>query len=324
MAKFCGACGQQLSDASAFCIHCGTPTQTASVASAPTPHAPTPSAAPTQPAYSQVNVPGQPAYTPVSTPPPAQYAPVNPTAGAPSQYPPAPAAKSSGLGLKIVLVILVVLFMGGLLAVGGLLYVGHRVATKIKAAAAENGLSLTSDESATKPFRGDPCALLSKDDVSAAIGVQIVATHSTGDGCEYLAQGTSADMTARHMSAMMKTKGADDPTQDTIHKLAGGLFSAQQSESKEQTQDANGNTPVFAFSVDPNSARAQMQLNQKVLGSLGPQSPKIEGIGDEAFDSAGSMMMVRKGDKLIRIMYMMCPCSTDEVKPLARKLADAV
>src|ERR1700730_5994304 len=81
MAKFCGACGQQLSDASAFCIHCGTPTQTDSVASAPTPHAPTPSAAPTQPAYSQVNVPGQPAYTPVSTPPPAQYAPVNPTAG---------------------------------------------------------------------------------------------------------------------------------------------------------------------------------------------------------------------------------------------------
>jgi hypothetical protein len=34
--------------------------------------------------------------------------------------------------------------------------------------------------------------------------------------------------------------------------------------------------------------------------------------------------MVRKGDTLIRIMYMTCPCNTEAVKPLARKLADAL
>jgi hypothetical protein len=33
------------------------------------------------------------------------------------------------------------------------------------------------------------------------------------------------------------------------------------------------------------------------------------------------MIMVRKGDKLIRIMYMSCPCNTDAVKPLAKQLA---
>jgi len=32
--------------------------------------------------------------------------------------------------------------------------------------------------------------------------------------------------------------------------------------------------------------------------------------------------MVRKGDKLVRITYIMCPCSTDAIKPLAKKLAD--
>src|ERR1700730_16187326 len=95
MAKFCGACGQQLSDASAFCIHCGTPAQSASAASAAVPPpAPTPPAAPAQPAYAQVNPPAQPAYTPVNTPAAAQYAPVNAPSsapgGAPPQYPPAP------------------------------------------------------------------------------------------------------------------------------------------------------------------------------------------------------------------------------------------
>jgi hypothetical protein len=34
------------------------------------------------------------------------------------------------------------------------------------------------------------------------------------------------------------------------------------------------------------------------------------------------MMIVRKGDKLIRIMYMMCPCGVEAIKPLAKTLAD--
>jgi hypothetical protein len=259
MAKFCGACGQKLSDSSAFCIQCGTPTQSAVPAPAPVqpptpPPAPSLSDAPTQ-GYAQVNVPPpvQPAYTPVSTqppvqyapvntPPPAQYAPVstpspvqyapvNPPGGPPPQFPPAPVAGgSSGSGLKIVLAILAVLFVGGLLVMGGLFYVGHRVVNKIKTAAAENGLSTPSDTTtpAVAPFHGDACALLSKDDVGASIGVLIVATRTTGDGCEYLAHGTASDMTARHLSATMAAKGATSEQQDTAHQLAGDLLGAAQ------------------------------------------------------------------------------------------------
>lgn len=35
-------------------------------------------------------------------------------------------------------------------------------------------------------------------------------------------------------------------------------------------------------------------------------------------------MTIRKGNKLIRIMYTTCPCTIEAVKPLAKKLADAV
>jgi len=34
------------------------------------------------------------------------------------------------------------------------------------------------------------------------------------------------------------------------------------------------------------------------------------------------MMLVRKNDKLIRIMYMMCPCNTADVTPLVRELIE--
>lgn len=327
MAKFCGSCGAQLSDATSFCIQCGT-AQNASATQAQPP-APAPTPAPAQNAYAQVNVPPapQPGYAPVNAPPPAQYAPVNP--GAPPSYPPAPVAKGSGSGLKIVLGILAVLFVGGLLVLGGLFYIGHRVVSKIKTAAAENGLSIPSSsesEAAAAVTHGDPCALLSKEDVGSAIGVPIVATRADGEeGCEYLAAGTQADMTARHMSAMMAARGADSQTQDKIHEIAGGFFKNQQQASKEQTLDVNGTVPVVVFSIDTNGAREQMQLNSKVLGVLGPTgSTALAGIGDEAFDSSGGMMFVRKGDKLIRITYLTCPCNTEAIKPLARKLADAI
>jgi hypothetical protein len=33
------------------------------------------------------------------------------------------------------------------------------------------------------------------------------------------------------------------------------------------------------------------------------------------------MLFVRKGDKLVRIMYQTCPCNFDAILPLAQKIA---
>jgi hypothetical protein len=269
----------------------------------------------------------QQAFQPVSLPVAPQAAP-----------PQVAAANASSPWLKIVLVVVVVLFVCGAVAVGGVIYVAHKVSQKAheysrevlgETSPATRETASGSSSSAAEPVdkgtavAGDPCLLLSKQDVSQAIGVAIVETSPADGGCSYLAKGTAADMTAKHAAAMTAAKGADKKTQGMFDQFAGGVFNNMPKNSTEDAQSADGNVVVFTFGIDTNSAREQMHLNAKVLGGLGSvaQEP-LEGIGDEAFAEADSMMMVRKGDKLIRIMYMSCPCNTAAIKPLAKRLAD--
>ena len=81
-----------------------------------------------------------------------------------------------------------------------------------------------------------------------------------------------------------------------------------------------GEAPVLTFSVTNTSATAQMSFSRAAFSHMGGGVVTIPGLGDDALDIGGAMMLVRKGDKLIRIMYMMCPCATDDVVPLVRKL----
>lgn len=323
MANFCNKCGAP-SDGGAFCGRCG-----ADMRKAPSPAQPQPvqavSPAPVQPAFQNVQVP----QAPVQPQPFAQGAPVK---GSPV--------------VKIVIGVVAFLFVGAALAIGGVYYVVYRVKQKVQEVKTEvlgdtasgsnaaNGSSTGSNSgSSSGPSNGstgassgssatDGCHLLSKEEVGHALGLEIVATEPTEGGCSYLAVGTSADFTAKHATSMPGLNGADAKTKQTLQGIAGGMFKALQSEHPNDQPDKDGKVPVMSFSIDTNSAETQMELNEKVLGGLGPREAPIEGIGDHAFDAAGSMMMIRKGNKLVRIMYSMCPCGVDAIKPLAKKLAD--
>jgi hypothetical protein len=249
----------------------------------------------------------------------------------------APAAKASSPWLKVIVVVLIFIFVCGAAAVGGVIYVAHKVSQKAHeysrevlgetasstdAATAERTTKLAAAADPSTAVTGDPCRLLSKEDVSRAIGVPILETSPADGGCSYLAKGTAAGMAAKHAAAMMSAKGADKKTQGMFEQFAGGVLSDTPKNANTDTESADGNVVVFNFGIDSNSAREQMHLNAKVLGGLGSTAQQpLDGIGDEAFAEADSMIMVRKGDKLIRIMYMSCPCSTDAVVPLARQLA---
>ena len=326
MNKFCGKCGAQLHEGAGFCGSCGASTQQ--------PASPAPQAE-----YQPVAQPAaaaptpQPEFQPVSQPVAAQAIPT------PA---PAPAAKASSPWLKIVIVVVIVIFALGALAVGGVIYVAHKVSQKAHeysrevlgespapgagttpgAAPGAGGVqpaAATGDEK-SPAVTGDACHLLSKEDVSSAIGVTILETIPSDGGCSYLAKGTSVDMVAKHTAAMVGAKGVDKKTQGMIEQFAGAIGNSMPKNETSDNDRPDGNTIVLAFGIESNSGREEMHLNAKVLGGLGPAQQALDDIGDEAFAEADSMMFVRKGDKLIRIMYSTCPCTTDAIKPLAKKI----
>jgi hypothetical protein len=292
MAKFCGNCGSPLNETSAFCGACGSSVRQANV----------PPAAPTV----------QP---PVSPLPPVR--------------------QGTSPIVKIVLIVVVLLFVGGALATFGMFYALHLASRKAhefsRQVLGSSGImsSSTADSGSAGGQYGSAgtngpgaCRFLSKEDVSRSIGVTIVATRTTEASCAYLAKGTSAEMSGKHIAAMMARNGANAQQQQMIQNFSRGLLGSAQTDGNSQNADVN--TVVMAFTIDPNSAKTQMTMNENVLGALGPGEKPLQGIGDEAFDAAGSVMLVRKGDKLIRITYSTCPCTMDAIKPLARRLAGAL
>ncbi len=307
MANFCVNCGAPLSGG-LFCVKCGADTRNPAT---PAQTQPPPQTAPA-PAIMPVQMPAQQVGLPVAQ----------------------PAAAKAGMSTlaKLGIAAVVVFFVGGVLAIGGLYYAAHRISQKIHE---EAGSLLGSSSGSASPdsstggtvsgnARGiDVCRLLSKEDVGRAVGVEIARTQPGDNSCSYIAKGDKADMLAKHATAMLAARGADKQTQQTIQKFAGGMFKQFQSEQPASEQDTSGEVPVFSFSVDQNAAEEQMRLNAKVLGVIGDQEG-LPGIGDQAFVSADGIIMMRKGKNFVRIMFIACPCNTDAVKPLAKEIADAL
>jgi len=298
MARFCGTCGSPLNETSAFCGACGAQVTQAAVAPAATP---------------------VPPFSPVATMPPLSPLP--------------PVKMGSSPVVKIILVVVLLLVVLGTLSVAGMFYALHlasRKAHEFSRRVRDSALSSLPADSGNGGGSNIPagtlgpgaCRFLSKEDVGRAIGVAIVATKTTVDGCEYLAQGTAGDMTAKHIAAMMASKGASAQQQQMFQSLSHTLLGGEQNQADGSNPPVS--TVVMAFTIDPNAAKTQMSLNENTLNGVGPGAKPLTGIGDEAFDASGSVMMVRKGDKLIRITYSTCPCTIDAIKPLAQRLASSL
>jgi hypothetical protein len=297
MAGFCRNCGTPLGDGEAFCKKCGTP-----VAGAPTR------------AAAGVPVP----------PPPAVVVPAAPAVYVPGAAVPVASAptKSGSTLLKILLAVVVIFLLFGAVAIASLMYVGYRVKQK----ANEMGLHVPSDREQARQAAEmkslDACSLLSKAEVSAAIGMEVVRAESdTGDmpGCTYSVMGDQADLTAKHVAQMHKGE-LNKQQQDMVENFGKTVFQSAQNEPGRAPNPHPGEAPVLAFSVDASNAEFQLKLTRGTFGRIGPGTVMIPNLGDDNFDAYGAMLLVRKGDKLVRVMYMTCPCGTAEVVPLIRKV----
>jgi hypothetical protein len=303
MAKFCTKCGAALTGV--FCVKCG-----ADMRQSPTP-------------ASQSITQNAGTIAPEAAPAPPSLAAVSPSTSTNKKM--SPLAK---LGIAAV----VIIFVGGALAIGGVYYVAHRVSQKIheeaggllgSSSGSDNSSSDHSSSDSSDNSLGDVCRFLSKDDVSKAIGVEIIRTKSEDNRCSYIAKGDQADVMSKHATAMAASRGADKKTQQMLQQFAGGMFKGFQNERPQSEQDKSGEVMVFSFSVDQHSAEAQMRLNAKTFSIIG-DTQGLPGIGDQAFVTADGMILVRKGNKLVRIIYLTCPCGTEAVKPLAKEIADAL
>lgn len=303
MANFCAKCGAH-SSGGLFCVKCGADTRSTATSAQPQP-VPAPAQLPLQ----------QSGLGAVQT-----------------------TAVNQGMSplAKLGIAAVVIIFVGGGLAVAGMFYAAHRVSEKyhdirdgITGNVSAGGSSSNSSTSSTSASGGDPCRYLSKLDVGQAIGVEIVGTRIEGESCSYLAKGSAGDMAAKHASAILGAKGVDPSAQKAFEQFSKAIFKSMPQDQQDATGDGSGSVPVLSLSVSASaSAIAEMKLNAKVMKSLGGSGNAATGedldIGDQAFVSSDGIIMIRKGGKVIRIMYMTCPCGTKEVIPLAKKLVQSL
>lgn len=312
MAGFCRNCGSPLADGQGFCTKCGTaasgpPTRPAAQppAAAGVPAAPRPQAPPAQAA-----TPPQPRpQTPVATPQAVAAAP----------------AKGGSTFVKILLALVAVVFIFGAIGVAGIWYVGHRLKQK----AHEMGFDEISNTSQGPVLGGaDPCGLLSKEDVGQMVKLEVVRAEQTRGqevGCQYSVMGQYTDMVASHLAMVQKDMAQNQKDQLTeaqkqqIDEMTKSMFRSANAQQGNMSRHP-GESPVFLFGVGNTGAKAQMSMLRLAFGRMGPAFTELPEIGDEAFDIGDAMILARKGDKIVHVMYMMCPCGRDDAVTLVRKI----
>ena len=226
--------------------------------------------------------------------------------------------------MKVLLIVFVVIFLFGAAGVAGIWYVGYRIKQK----AHDMGLDQISTNTGPVLGGADPCTLLSKEDVGQVVKMEVVrAEHVRGqnDGCQYSVMGNYTDMVATHLSLLQQSMMKDQKEQPSeaqkqqMDEITKSFFHGMDTQQGSPSQHP-GEAPVFQFGVSNTGAKAQMSMTRMAFGRMGPAFTELPGIGDEAFDVGGALILARKGDNVVQVLYMMCPCGKDDAVSLVRKI----
>lgn len=239
----------------------------------------------------------------------------------------AAASKGGGTLLKVLLGLVIVVVLFAAVGIAGLWYVAHRVKQKVHDLGLDQISSETSHTSSVPVLGGKgACSLLTKEELSQVLNMPVVraeATEGQGAGCTYSVQGEMTDLVAKH-AALLQKGNMTAQQQQMMESFAKNIFKNGNAEGGAAPENAEhpGESPVLVIKVDDQGAKAMMSVSRLTFGHIGPGLTDLPGIGDEALDIGGAMMMARKGDKILTVMYMMCPCTRDEIASLAKKIAD--
>jgi hypothetical protein len=167
------------------------------------------------------------------------------------------------------------------------------------------------------------CSLVTQASVGQALHTSIVRAEApeTDAGCTWSAKGTAAAAATDHGMSMMDGMGANlDPQARKAITSFGGAVLGEAGAKQDKTAAHPGELPVLVFTVTHSAdAVTEMKTNRDALGRIGPLT-LIPNLGDEAFESSGSTLMVRKGGNVVRFLYTQCNCTTKDLVPLARQI----
>ena len=181
----------------------------------------------------------------------------------------------------------------------------------------------------------DLCALVSKAEVSQALRVAIVraaASDTELGGCDFSIKSTLAAARTGHAVELAKSAAQangtqlDDATQKLLATFANGVSQGSDSDKSAAANERHpGEVAVFSFVVLPGDANDQMRATRAAHAGIAPVAvTTIANLGDEAFDSGGAMLSVRKGKRMIQFTYPSCACTTKDIVPLARKVVSGL
>ena len=177
----------------------------------------------------------------------------------------------------------------------------------------------------------DLCSLLSKADVSRALGMEIVRAEVPETelaGCDFSTRGSAANLTASHTTQLAKSAASangssiDGPTEKLLETFGNALLKGSDSDTPATARHP-GEVAVFSFAIMPGDGAGQMRLTRQTHAGIASAAvTTVPNLGDEAFDSGGAMLSVRKGKRMIQFIYASCSCTTREIIPLARKVVN--
>ncbi len=203
----------------------------------------------------------------------------------------------------------------------------HAATSRLTLLAILTALVLLAAAPPTRAAGKNLCSLVTQAAVGAALHTSIVRAEApdTDAGCTWSAKGTAAAAATDHTMSMMDGMGANlDPQSRKMIASFGGAVLGDAGAKQDKTAAHPGELPVLVFSVMHSAdAVTEMKNNRDALGRIGPLTV-IPNLGDEAFESAGSTLMVRKGGNVIRFFFTQCKCTSKDVVPLARQIVAGI
>jgi hypothetical protein len=258
----------------------------------------------------------------------------NPVAAQPIQQTPQPKTTGGGSALKIIVIVFCCLAVVGATAVGGMIYLAHRMKQAVVQRAADNGVDLSSINDAVShsdgPKRRLPkiCEILSKEEVSQLIGEPIERAEVQDASCMYFGPaGLSAKLAQDQASGTFKRAQVPGAKVDS-NEVATSVDQLVNSIGAQSGQTGSGGElPLLILSIDADGKpqMAAISASKAIFSGIGKAADgtggfgaDIPGLGDKAVRVPKLGLNVLDGETFVRIIPGPFPDSDTKTIAVAR------